>query len=424
VVSDFPLLSGADKAAWLCLVLSLIGRVVVAGCVPLFAVTANIRGAGKTLLVDVASVIAYGRQAAKETFTRDSDELRKKITTIALEGRPFCLWDNIDGKLGGAALDAALTATSIQDRILGKSQSTGEIPLKVVFAASGNNLHYGSDIARRVLPIRLMTPDERPEERENFEQRHLLEYVDANRAELAVAALTILRAYFVAGCPEVDLKTWGSFESWNRVIRAAVLWAGIGDAIETREHAKSQDDSAELAGLLIEGLKEADNGDGLTAKEICDLVLGEQAGTVPTLSEAVRMVCGAKVNPKHLGYVLRQYMGRTVANHRIIYQEGRGRVRKWRAEVVTMATMVTILPPVPTREAPPPLLSGTDRNHCHHRHHRHQTENDTQSGPGSRICQRCGGSMVPAREIGGWRNFDCASCGAVEPVEVAGEVIG
>ena len=126
----------------------MLGRACVPGCIPLFALTGNVRGAGKTLLVDTASMIAYGKRAARRPYALDESEIRKTITTAAIEATPSILFDNLTCQLRGASLDAALTSPTWQDRVLGASRSTGELTLKTVWTATGNNLTFGSDIAR------------------------------------------------------------------------------------------------------------------------------------------------------------------------------------------------------------------------------------------------------------------------------------
>jgi hypothetical protein len=230
VVRDFPFVDEADRSAWLCLVLSQLLPALSVGCKPLLAITANTRGSGKTLLADVASMIAFGRPAARKTLATSEDEMRKVITAIALEGTPSVLFDNVDTMLGGAALDAAITSRTWSDRILGKSRMTGELPLGTVWIATGNNLSYGGDIGRRVLPIRLQTPLEKPEARDDFAQPHLLEWVRDRRADLVVAALTVLRAHVCAGRPSHPAGAWGAFEGRVGSIRDAVMHAARADA--------------------------------------------------------------------------------------------------------------------------------------------------------------------------------------------------
>ncbi len=151
MLSDFPMQDDADRSAWVSMVLSMIGRSCIDGYVPLFAITANIRGAGKSLLVDAATLIAYGRRAARQSFTRDDDEMRKVITSVALAATPSVLFDNVDIQLGGAALDAAITSSTWSDRVLGRSRMTGDLPMRTIWSATGNNMAFGSDVGRRIL---------------------------------------------------------------------------------------------------------------------------------------------------------------------------------------------------------------------------------------------------------------------------------
>ena len=67
----------------------------------------------------------------------------------------------MDRPLGGASLDALLTGDRWKDRELGGSR-TVDLPARVVWAATGNNLRYRSDIARRVLLVRLDSQLELP----------------------------------------------------------------------------------------------------------------------------------------------------------------------------------------------------------------------------------------------------------------------
>ncbi|MEZ6077959.1 MAG: hypothetical protein R3C56_20500 [Pirellulaceae bacterium] len=54
------------------------------------------------------------------------------------------LLDNVDCLLGGSSLDAALTATTWTDRILGASKTTRSAA-RAIWTATGNNLRFGSE---------------------------------------------------------------------------------------------------------------------------------------------------------------------------------------------------------------------------------------------------------------------------------------
>ena len=62
-----------------------------------------------------------------------------------------------------------------------------------------------------------------------------------DRATYVRAALTILRAYIVAGRPKQKRKPLGSYEEWSRLIRDALLWLGEPDPVATMEKVRNED---------------------------------------------------------------------------------------------------------------------------------------------------------------------------------------
>ena len=131
---------------------------------------ANVRGCGKSLLADVTGVITAGRSMARMTQPRDEDEFRKRITSLAMAGESLILIDNVAGALGGASLDAALTATTWSGRILGRSEMASNLLLFATWYATGNNVV----LLRRTLHVLLESPEENPEERTGFNHPDLL----------------------------------------------------------------------------------------------------------------------------------------------------------------------------------------------------------------------------------------------------------
>src|SRR5207249_1071181 len=94
------------------------------------------------------------------------------------------------------------------------------------------------------------------------------------------AALTLLRGYCSAGRPDVELSTWGSYEAWSGLVRAAIVWAGLPDPCVGR--AEFTDADADLATLrmLITGIEELGGGP-LAAR-----VMLERLESAPTLRAA------------------------------------------------------------------------------------------------------------------------------------------
>jgi hypothetical protein len=334
VICDFPCASDADRSAWVSLVLSMIGRPCVDGCVPMFPITANIRGSGKSMLVDAASIIAYGHRAARHTFAGDDKEMGKVITSLAIRGASSVLFDNLNVQLRGGALDAALTGTTLNGRILGESKMTGDLPMRIVFTATGNNLAYGTDIARRVVLIRLVSALAEPEGRSDFMHRDLLGWVASERPRLAVAALTILRGYYAAGCPEQGGGEFGSFEAWSRIIRGAIVWAGGADPLQTRESAKANDESTSLLSKLLTGIERSDSAVGLTVKDVQSIAESGEGEGADCLREAIAEVCGDKFNSRSFGKRLKSYEDRVYDGRYLKSEKAGGGVLRWRVRPV------------------------------------------------------------------------------------------
>lgn len=274
IVSEFPFASPSHRAAWLAAVLSPFARPAYDGSTPLMVFEASSKRSGKGLLANIAGVVATGRRMTLMPFTTSEDEMRKRLITIAREGDPLVCIDNVNAPLGGAALDAALTsADNYSDRILGSSESTGALPMPILFA-TGNNVTYSGDTGGRVLPVRLEPDVERPESR-TFARPDLLAHVREQRANLVAAALTLLRGYIVAGRPRTtSLPPWGSFEAWSALVRGAVCWLGEPDPISAREGlAEAADSDAVILRGLVAGIQGMDpGGRGLLTREILDVL--------------------------------------------------------------------------------------------------------------------------------------------------------
>lgn len=258
VVADFPFEGPEHVAAWVALVLTAFARFAIVGPTPLFLIEANTRGAGKSLLADTAAILTTGRKAARTTFPgiEHEAEFRKVVTATALAGDRMVLLDNVATKLGGTALDSMLTGTTWRDRILGRSEMTPDLPLTTIWVATANNCTLSDDTTRRVLPIRLESPLEHPEERVEFNIADIRGHVLRERPRLAAAALTVLRGYFAAGSPQSGLTPWGSYEGWSAVVREAIVFAGMPDPCKTREDIVAASTEVEALHALVHGLRE------------------------------------------------------------------------------------------------------------------------------------------------------------------------
>jgi len=97
---DFPFTASHHRSAALAAILALVCRFAIPGPVPLFAIRANTRGSGKSLLADVISLIGTGRPAPRWPQVTDDEEERKRLLAVALAGYPAIHIDNVVRPLG------------------------------------------------------------------------------------------------------------------------------------------------------------------------------------------------------------------------------------------------------------------------------------------------------------------------------------
>lgn len=293
VVEDFRFAGDEHRSAFLAGLLTPLARHAFEGPAPLFLFDANVRGAGKGLLADVIGCTVDGYPMPVSSYSDDPEEMRKKITSIVMAGDSVVLLDNIAGAFGNESLDRALTSTRWKDRVL-KTNTQVDLPLCTVWFGTGNNVVVGADTARRIVHVRLDVLEERPEERCDFKHPDLRLWVKQQRPALLCAALTVLRAYFNAGCPPHGLRAFGSFEGWSSVVREALVWAGQPDPCLTRVTLmESADLMASVLAELVAGWSACFGTNAVTIHHVLQTIDAEFQHTDPAMREAAAALRGA-----------------------------------------------------------------------------------------------------------------------------------
>jgi hypothetical protein len=327
LVQDFPFESETDKAAWLVLVLTLVARGSLACPVPAFLVSANVAGSGKSVLAAVASKIATGRLPAYDGYAYNDDEMEKRLGVVAMVGDPMVLFDNAanGSSVGSPALDRAIKCPGVyRARLLGKSEFTPPIPWRTVVVVTGNNISTKSDALRRFVPIFLISSMERPEERDPesftvYKEKELTldEYIDQERPQLVVDALTILRGYIAAEKPKQGLTAM-DFTGWESLVRQAVHYAMSVDPCGSRKRLQDSDETTQERQRVVEAWNDlcmrTKSLDGMTSKDAAAEMNapGLIAGTLryPEIREAFSAAIpkGAKnVDSIKLGHILKRH---------------------------------------------------------------------------------------------------------------------
>lgn len=225
LLHGFPFSEQADRAAAVALNLLPYIRPMITGLTPMHGIESPTVGSGKGLLGDVLVRPAFGQHGGMIAEARDDDEWRKRIGAKLREGAPIIHLDNLTRPLDSGALAMALTTGVFSDRILGQT-ATFRVAVRNVWLFTANNPVMSLEIARRTVRIRIDTNEEKPWQRDTFKHKNLRAWTDTHRGDLIHAALTLIRAWIVAGKPLADV-TLGSYEEWAATMGGILSVAGV-----------------------------------------------------------------------------------------------------------------------------------------------------------------------------------------------------
>lgn len=331
-LADMPFATGADRANVLALCITAVIRGLV-DLVPLAVIDGLQMGVGKNLLADCIAILATGDVIDPLPYSSDNEEMRKLITSVFRAGTDFIAFDEAH-LLEGNALARSLTALHYTDRVLGVS-TLARFPNRVTWLSMGNQVQIHGDVARRVYPISLRPTVANPELRSEDDFRHpaLRTWTRNHRPELLSAVLTLVRAWFTAGCPEsVRGARFGSFEAWGRMVGGIVELAGekefLGNVITWRSES---DFETAFWGAHLRWLHETFGGNYFTCGEVRKALITDVEGAEPPPGMEDT---APKDYARLLGKRYARYRDRVFEGYQLRRSETRGHknVTKWHVE--------------------------------------------------------------------------------------------
>ena len=335
LIATFPFVSDADRAVALSAILTAVVRQSLPTA-PLHGFNAPTAGSGKSMLVDIASMISAGRPAAVIAQGKTEEEMEKRLGAAFIAGDPLISIDNCEGPLGEELLCQALTQPTLKVRILGKSRNA-EVPSNAAIYATGNNLTLTGDMTRRAVRCSLDPGVERPELR-SFD-RDPIATVRAARGDYVAAALTVLRAFHVAGRPR-QTTPLGSFVEWSGWVRDALIWLGEADPCTTMDQVRGADPKLEAITMVIEQWHAVLGGARVSVKEAIDAAveqrsngpLGRPEFVHPDFREALLAVAGegGAISGKRLGKWLGANQSRIVGGFKLVAAGTVAGLGRWR----------------------------------------------------------------------------------------------
>ena len=285
---------------------------------PSFIFVANAEGAGKSLLVQVIITPTLG-EFPTGCKAKNDDELRKVISTIALEGRPVLFFDNLKGKLSSPALESFLSAPVWTDRQLGGNKTITADNLATVFI-TGNGVTVSPDMRRRSLFVELHLEAERAEDRQ-FKQNLDLPTLLAMRPRILAALWSLVKHWDTHGRPAPS-RSHSAFKPWAKIVAGIVETAGFACPLDTANVTTAIDpDASDMQALVAEMA-------GKTALSFAELV--KLARSLECFEAVIGN--GAELDRRakaKFAKLLTSYDRRLVSNHRFIIED-KGHARKYR----------------------------------------------------------------------------------------------
>ena len=211
LLRHYPWVSDEDRAVGLSLLLTAIARPVLPAA-PMHCVDSPEAGSGKSLLIDVASILASGGPASVMDFGRDAVEAGKRLDAMMLAGDPIIAIDNVEVPLEGAVLCQILTQPARRIRVLG-THTVVTVPCVQMVTASGCNITLRGDIVRRSIICRLDAQAERPELRDI--DQDLIAEVRRDGGRLLLSMIHRV-AYHRAGLPRYGVSPLGQASGHGR----------------------------------------------------------------------------------------------------------------------------------------------------------------------------------------------------------------
>jgi len=209
-----------------------------------------------------------------------------------------------------------------------------------VFLSSGNNVGPVQDMTRRCITIHLDPGCEVPAAR-SFRRPELVREVLRERGRYVAGALTIVRAWIVAGRPKADCKSMAGYGDWSDLCRQPLLWLGLADATGSVFEAMAEDPDRETLGRLLTGWQSAF---GRKATMVRDAVrvsaLGDEHAE---LREVLRDIADERgeINRRRLGWWIKRHAGRIVDGRRFVRAGGNRSAEAWQVESVLPVSSVS-----------------------------------------------------------------------------------
>jgi hypothetical protein len=337
---EFKFRNGSDRAAAFSAMLTAAVRPSLEHA-PMFHVAAHMVGSGKSYLCELITAFATPQPGTPTTFPGDDEECRKLLLAELLRAPAVIEFDNLTSDLvAHKSLCTALTSEQMTGRILGVSK-TATVNTRTLFLSSGNNVGPVQDMARRCITIHLDPGCEVPASR-TFTRPNLVDEVRRERGRCVSAALTIVRAWVLAGRPKTECRSLAGFGSWSDLCRQPLLWLGLPDPTESVFEAIAEDPDRETLDRLLTAWAKVFGNKPTMVRDAVTMAAAPFDENVE-LREVLHDIADERgeINRRRLGWWIKKHVGRIVDGQRFCRGTSNGSAEAWFVESVSTVSPVS-----------------------------------------------------------------------------------
>lgn len=310
-----------DPVKWLSCLLSQLCRQLYQNS-PLYIISANVGGAGKTHLAKSIGLICHGSECVDpewpEAKEKREDEMGKMNAGFAFAGVTLVNYDNVpDGMiLASSVFEKQLTSPNIYHR---ENHKHTEIGGKnwLQWMVTGNNVRPNGFLAIRSLVMTLQSTSANPSSLDPsfFTHGDFLQHIKKNRITILQDALSIIAGYIRAGKPEQSGKHLARFEGWLKIPCSAVRWAtGLDPLNDHQKIVADSDPTSQALEMLAQGWMEAFPDGPVRSSKIFNLVTGSnQDSNTENIREAITLLVRSPLkNVNQISPALHRFKGRVI----------------------------------------------------------------------------------------------------------------
>ena len=229
LLCDFPFATESDFENAIGVALTLLVRPAfdASEMSPLFAINAASPGTGKSELAMALTTIALGSLPAVSAIPDNKEEIRKTLFSNLLEGKSYCIFDNVDSN---RPIDSGMLASIVSQpkhtgRILNFNK-TAELENRMTCLYTGNNIQATPELVDRGVLIQLESPPKRSHERD-FKYENLSSHILAKRQRYLGVLVYMIEKWIASG--SAKSKHRHRMRHWARTIGGILEANGLGE---------------------------------------------------------------------------------------------------------------------------------------------------------------------------------------------------